>query len=138
VQIEAVAISSGQECLAAIVDISARRQQEKQLIIMHAELAARAAELVATNSEPEAFNYTVSQDLRLPLTVIHNYCHVLSERFFSRGKHYVCKQTGNGFAEGRIRYCENIVDGLENAPAAFIGLLGGKNFGKLVVNVSPD
>jgi len=105
---------------------------------MHAELAARAAELEDANSEPEAFNYTVSHDLRLPLTVIHNYCHVLSERFFSRGKHYVCKQTGNGFAEGRIRYCKDIVDGLENAPDAFIGLIEGKYYGKLVVNVTPD
>jgi NADPH-dependent curcumin reductase CurA len=28
------------------------------------------------------------------------------------------------------------VDGLENAPGAFIGLLQGKNFGKLVIKVS--
>ena len=33
---------------------------------------------------------------------------------------------------------EDIVDGLENAPAAFIGLLEGRNFGKLMVRVSPD
>jgi NADPH-dependent curcumin reductase CurA len=29
-----------------------------------------------------------------------------------------------------------LVDGLENAPAAFIGLLEGRNFGKLVVRVA--
>jgi len=28
------------------------------------------------------------------------------------------------------------VDGLENAPAAFIGLLEGRNFGKLVVRIA--
>ena len=33
---------------------------------------------------------------------------------------------------------EDIVDGLDNAPSAFIGLLAGKNFGKLMVRVSPD
>jgi NADPH-dependent curcumin reductase CurA len=38
--------------------------------------------------------------------------------------------------EGRVKYREDIVDGLENAPAAFIGLLQGKNFGKLVIKVS--
>jgi hypothetical protein len=38
-------------------------------------------------------------------------------------------------AQGRIHMREDIVDGLENAPAAFIGLLQGKNFGKLVVRV---
>ena len=31
-----------------------------------------------------------------------------------------------------------LVDGLDNAPDAFIGLLHGKNFGKLMVRVSPD
>ena len=39
---------------------------------------------------------------------------------------------------GRIKFREDIVDGLDNAPAAFIGLLAGKNFGKLMVRVSPD
>ncbi len=36
-------------------------------------------------------------------------------------------------AEGRVKYTEQIVDGLEAAPEAFIGLLEGKNFGKLVI-----
>ena len=40
--------------------------------------------------------------------------------------------------EGKIKYKEDFVDGLENAPNAFIGLLNGKNFGKLVVRVNPD
>jgi NADPH-dependent curcumin reductase CurA len=39
---------------------------------------------------------------------------------------------------GRIKFREDIVDGLDNAPSAFIGLLAGKNFGKLMVRVSPD
>lgn len=39
-------------------------------------------------------------------------------------------------AEGRVRLREDRVDGLENAPAAFIGLLQGRNFGKLVVRVA--
>jgi NADPH-dependent curcumin reductase CurA len=37
--------------------------------------------------------------------------------------------------EGRVRYREDIVEGLENAPASFIGLLQGSNFGKLLVRV---
>jgi len=39
---------------------------------------------------------------------------------------------------GRIKFREDIVDGLPNAPEAFIGLLKGKNFGKLMIRVSPD
>ena len=39
-------------------------------------------------------------------------------------------------SEGRIKYREDVVDGLENAPEAFIGLLEGKNFGKLIVRIA--
>lgn len=41
-------------------------------------------------------------------------------------------------AEGRIKYREDVVDGLKNAPRALIGLLRGENFGKLLVRVSPQ
>lgn len=39
-------------------------------------------------------------------------------------------------AEGKIHYREHLVEGLENAPQAFIGLLEGKNFGKLVIQTN--
>jgi NADPH-dependent curcumin reductase len=39
---------------------------------------------------------------------------------------------------GQLKYREDIVDGLERAPEAFIGLLQGKNFGKLLVRLAPD
>ena len=39
---------------------------------------------------------------------------------------------------GRLRYREDIVQGLENAPRAFIGLLRGENVGKRLIRVSPD
>src|SRR5262249_62279154 len=35
----------------------------------------------------------------------------------------------------RIKYREDIVDGLDAAPDAFLGMLAGKNFGKLIVRV---
>ena len=38
--------------------------------------------------------------------------------------------------EGRVKYREDIVDGLENAVSAFQGLLKGRNFGKLLVRVN--
>jgi NADPH-dependent curcumin reductase len=37
---------------------------------------------------------------------------------------------------GRISYLEDITDGLENAPEAFIGMLAGRNFGKTMIRVS--
>ena len=36
---------------------------------------------------------------------------------------------------GKIKYREDVVQGLENAPGAFLGLLAGRNFGKLIVKV---
>jgi NADPH-dependent curcumin reductase CurA len=54
-------------------------------------------------------------------------------------EHYAAflQEVGAGIAEGRIRYREDIVDGLESAPEAFIGMLEGRNFGKLIVRVNP-
>jgi NADPH-dependent curcumin reductase CurA len=37
---------------------------------------------------------------------------------------------------GQVRYKEDIVDGLDAAPEALIGMLEGQNFGKLIVHVS--
>jgi NADPH-dependent curcumin reductase CurA len=37
---------------------------------------------------------------------------------------------------GKVKLREDVVDGLENVPGAFIGLLEGRNFGKLVVSVA--
>ena len=40
--------------------------------------------------------------------------------------------------DGRLRYRETVVDGIENAPKAFLGLLRGENIGKMLVKVGPD
>ena len=39
--------------------------------------------------------------------------------------------------DGRLRYRETIVEGIENAPKAFLGLLRGENIGKMLVQVGP-
>ncbi|MGO4774654.1 zinc-binding dehydrogenase, partial [Lysobacter sp. 2RAB21] len=46
------------------------------------------------------------------------------------------REMGEWVAAGRVKLREDRVEGLENAPAAFIGLLQGHNFGKLVVRVA--
>jgi len=40
--------------------------------------------------------------------------------------------------EGRIKWKETIVAGIENAPKAFLSLFKGENFGKMLVKISPD
>ncbi len=47
-------------------------------------------------------------------------------------------QMSTWLKEEKIKFRVDIVDGLENAPQAFIGLLEGKNFGKLVIRVAND
>jgi hypothetical protein len=39
--------------------------------------------------------------------------------------------------DGRLRYRETVIDGIENAPKAFLGLLRGENIGKMLVKVGP-
>lgn len=46
------------------------------------------------------------------------------------------KVVADGIKSGEIRYREDITDGFENAPATFLGMLEGKNFGKTLIRVS--
>ena len=45
-------------------------------------------------------------------------------------------QMSEWLRSGRIKYREDVVEGLKNAPRALIGLLRGENFGKLLVRVA--
>jgi NADPH-dependent curcumin reductase CurA len=55
----------------------------------------------------------------------------------SHGREFV-RDMSAWVADGSVRYREDVVDGLENAPEAFRGLLAGRNFGKLLVRVGED
>lgn len=45
-------------------------------------------------------------------------------------------QMADWLAQGKIQYKEQVVEGFENTPQAFIGLLQGENFGKLVIKTN--
>lgn len=70
---------------------------------------------------------------------------VLRKRLLVRGfivSDFAAKQAeflrdvGEWVRTGRLKYREDIVDGLEKAPASFLGMLQGKNFGKTLVRVA--
>jgi NADPH-dependent curcumin reductase CurA len=70
---------------------------------------------------------------------------VLRKRLLLRGfivTDFAAKQAeflrdmGEWVRSGRVKYREHVVDGLENAPESFLGLLQGKNFGKMLVRVA--
>ena len=79
---------------------------------------------------PQAMGTLLKQRVRLQGFIIGAYYE----------KHYAefLKQMSEWVASGAVKYREQMVEGLENAPEAFMGMLVGKNFGKLVVRVSGD
>jgi NADPH-dependent curcumin reductase CurA len=75
---------------------------------------------------------------------VHNFRSFLVNRIQARG--FICsdhmdlwrpalKELGELVHDGKLKYRESIAVGLDNAPAAFIGLLNGKNFGKQLVKL---
>jgi NADPH-dependent curcumin reductase CurA len=76
---------------------------------------------------------------------IHNLMNIVGKRVLMQGfivsDHYARRQEfhaemGGWVKQGRIRYREDVTQGIENAPAAFIGMLKGENFGKAVIEIA--
>jgi two-component system, sensor histidine kinase and response regulator len=65
--------------------------QQKSIVALNQHLTARASELEIANRDLEAFSYTVSHDLRTPLTNINGYCQVILE-IFGAGLDPKCKE----------------------------------------------
>ncbi len=89
----------------------------------------------------------ISQYNAEPLPPGPNLARLLSKRSLIQGflvGDYASRQSefvsdvGMWVRDGRIKYREDVVAGLEQAPSAFAGLLEGRNFGKLLVQVSED
>jgi hypothetical protein len=58
--------------------------------------------------------------------LVHNYTDRFEEGI---------QQLAHWLREKRLKYAENVIDGLENTPKAFIGLFSGENLGKQIVRV---
>ncbi|MBK5307113.1 MAG: NADP-dependent oxidoreductase [Frankiaceae bacterium] len=76
---------------------------------------------------PKNMTMLVSKRLLLQGFLVGDHTHLVPE--FGR-------EVGGWLAEGKVVVRETFVDGLENAPAAFLGLLRGDNTGKMVVRIS--
>ncbi len=89
-----------------------------------------ATELPAgPNKVPLLMRASLSNRLRIQGFIVWDYA-AQEQEFLDRVSGWI--------REGRVKYKEDFVEGLENAPRAFQGLLRGENFGKLAVKVGPD
>lgn len=83
---------------------------------------------------PDRMNWLMGQILRKKIRVqgfiiFDDFGHLYPE---------FAKEMSAWIETGKIKYREEIIDGLENAPKAFIGLLKGENFGKRVIRVGKN
>ncbi len=78
---------------------------------------------------PRNLGYVVTKRLRIEGFIVRDH--------FDRFPAFLA-EVGPWVAAGELQYRETVVDGLENAPAAFAGLFHGDNTGKMLVRVSPD
>jgi PAS domain S-box-containing protein len=65
-------------------DITERKRSAREIELLNRRLSERADELEIANRDLEAFSYTVSHDLRAPLTNINGYCQVIQELYAPR------------------------------------------------------
>lgn len=102
VHIEAVALAADKECRVVFTDITDRKQAAEEIERLNTALAARAKELEDANIELEAFNYSVSHDLRRPLTAISSYCQAIHE-ICSNSLDEQCKRYFQEIYQGTLR-----------------------------------
>jgi NADPH-dependent curcumin reductase len=79
------------------------------------------------NRAPQVFRATLTKRLTIRGFIVWDFAG-LQEDFL--------RDVSQWIKDGRIKYREDIVDGLENAPATLIGLLKGRNFGKQLIRVA--
>lgn len=80
---------------------------------------------------PDRMGFLMGQILRKRITMRG---FIIFEDFGSLYPEFTAEMSG-WLKAGKIHYREDIIDGLEQAPAAFFGMLEGRNFGKCVVHV---
>lgn len=97
---------------AMVSDITKRKQAAEEIEVLHTRLSARACEMELANEELEAFSYTVSHDLRRPLTAINGFSQVLLE-LYGPGMDPQCREYVREILNGSIRM-NHLIDTLIN------------------------
>ena len=114
-----IEINGEQLLLSMVNDMTERKRIAGEIEILNTDLTSRAFELELANQELEAFSYTVSHDLRAPLTNISSYSQILQ----------AC--CGEGLDEQCLGYIRNIFGETERMDQLISTLL---NFSRLSRN----
>ena len=88
-----------------------------------------------------AYNATDMSQVKTPEMVLNALPNPPESRFFIVTEwidefEAASNQLGQWIKEGKLKYRETVVEGLENAPSAFKMLFTGENFGKLMIKVA--
>jgi PAS domain S-box-containing protein len=76
-----VVIQDEEMVVVFVHDLTAARRAEEEIRSLNENLTGTVAKLEEANKELEAFNYTVSHDLRLPLLTIGGYANLVVRHF---------------------------------------------------------
>ena len=82
---------------------------------------------VPPDGGPRSISFMIAKRVRLEGFLVND---------FAREHEAALARLAGWLADGRLRYREDVVEGIENAPRAFIGLLNGANRGKLLIKVA--
>ena len=94
-------------------------------------LCGAVAQYNEEQPQPGPDNFLATLPLRLTIRgfIVLDHFHLMTK---------FLEEAGAWVRSGELRYRETVVDGIENMPAAFNGLLSGENIGKMLIRVGPD
>lgn len=122
VHIEAAAAEGEEECRAAVLDWTVRKNTEAQVLGLHDKLdkesAEHIAQLEAANSELDSFSYSISHDLQAPLRAIDGYARM------------ILRSRGDGFDEETRRRFDIIRSSAQRMGQLINDLLAFSRLGK--------